>query len=241
MSMGLAMSQVQRIEGLCNFLEHPGIREAAERHVPVTMPRDVGALGFDRPLWLGLGIVGVWAALDAYAERYLNLEPQQCAKCGRKCLSSRYGVAGVGQAFSQPLDEIEDLRHLFAHNFAGVADDEYLQKKRHILRRHTPLNCHRGLVSAEVMSRSKSAIFATTAAVRWTSSRRSGNSTCRIDPVGFAGCAQGAESQLSCGVSRTFAHCARPNRANIREPDPTMILRSEPFRSPRGVSRGRTT
>jgi hypothetical protein len=77
------MSQVQRIEGLCNFLEHPGIREAAEKHVFVTMPRDVGALGFDRPLWLGLGIVGVWAALDAYAERYLNLVPQPCAKCGR--------------------------------------------------------------------------------------------------------------------------------------------------------------
>jgi len=33
----------------------------------------------------------------------------------------------------QSLAELEDLRHLYAHNYAGEADDEYFRKTRHVL------------------------------------------------------------------------------------------------------------
>src|SRR5437867_9356975 len=92
MSIGLALSQVQRIEGLCDFLDHPGVQQAVERNVPFTMPRTVGALGFDIPIWVGLGIVGLWAALDAYAER--TLADQRCGVCRRSCLEARYRPTG---------------------------------------------------------------------------------------------------------------------------------------------------
>jgi hypothetical protein len=92
MSIGLALSQVQRIEGLCNFLEHPGIQEAADKHVPVAMPTTVGGLGFDIPIWIGLGVVGLWAALDAYAERTF-VNKKKCGVCGSRCLEAQYWTA----------------------------------------------------------------------------------------------------------------------------------------------------
>ncbi len=37
---------------------------------PVTLPHDpVGAAGLDPRVWYGLGLVGVWAAIDAFRER----------------------------------------------------------------------------------------------------------------------------------------------------------------------------
>jgi hypothetical protein len=39
------------------------------RSVPVSMPPSVGNMGFDVSLWLGLGLVGLWSALDAFAEK----------------------------------------------------------------------------------------------------------------------------------------------------------------------------
>ena len=62
-----AIGVVDRVEMMCNFLETQAVRDAVAAAVPVTMPRAPGALGFDIPLWVGLGCVGLWAALDAFA------------------------------------------------------------------------------------------------------------------------------------------------------------------------------
>jgi hypothetical protein len=49
---------------------------------------------------------------------------------------------------SQSLQELEDLRHLYAHNYAGEVDDEYFSpsRPRHILKRGVPaqLTCGAG-------------------------------------------------------------------------------------------------
>ena len=37
------------------------------------------------------------------------------------------------------LEELEDVRHLYAHNFAGEADDEYFGRKRHVLKSGVPV------------------------------------------------------------------------------------------------------
>ena len=70
-------------------------------------------------LWVGLGIVGVWAALDAFGEAR--------------------GLSGGGlyprfQTRVTPrqiviLRELDDLRNLLAHNIAGVASGEFFLKK----------------------------------------------------------------------------------------------------------------
>jgi hypothetical protein len=63
MNPAQALQQVRRIEQMCDFFESSLIEDALDRSIPVTMPRAPGALGFDIPLWVGLGIVGLWAAL----------------------------------------------------------------------------------------------------------------------------------------------------------------------------------
>jgi hypothetical protein len=135
-----ALHQVQRIAQLCDFINHPAT-DAALDHVPVTMPRAVGALGFDVGLWVGLGIVGLWAALDAFAERADPVPTKGCPLCNRgSCIAHRLAKYAPAEAAS--LSELDDLRHLYAHNFAGQADDHYLKRQRHVLR---PGN--RGLLS----------------------------------------------------------------------------------------------
>jgi hypothetical protein len=39
----------------------------------------------------------------------------------------------------QTLEELEDIRHLYAHNFAGEADDEYFARRRHVLKSGFPV------------------------------------------------------------------------------------------------------
>jgi hypothetical protein len=63
-----AIDVCQRIGMMHDFIETIQ-KDAAEKYVPVSMPPSVGSLGFDTPLWVGLGIVGLWAALDGFAER----------------------------------------------------------------------------------------------------------------------------------------------------------------------------
>lgn len=128
----IASSQVARIAGLCNFLDHPAM-QAALNQIPVTMPRDVGAFGFETRLWVGLGMVGLWSALDAFAER-VPVQSSRCTVCGGKCLPSRLTSTGkIDPAFQAPLNELEDVRNLFAHNFAGQADALYFNRARHVL------------------------------------------------------------------------------------------------------------
>jgi hypothetical protein len=125
---------------MCDFFENAAIRAAIEQAVPVTMPRAPGAL-VDVSLWVGLGMVGLWAALDGFFERAALPEPQ-CKTCGRRCLPARFGPHTHGNE-ALGLAELEDLRHLFAHNYGGEADDEYFgtntPRRRHVLARGTSL------------------------------------------------------------------------------------------------------
>jgi hypothetical protein len=138
-----ALNVVKRVVEMCDFIEQPAIRKAiAQEIVPVTMPPVVDAL-VDISVWVGLGTVGLWAALDAFAERAC-LKGPKCPTCKSKlCISTRYACQGrVGQRLKE-LDELEDLRHLYAHNYAGDADDQYFHRTRHVLQRgvNTRLTC----------------------------------------------------------------------------------------------------
>ena len=101
----------------------------------------VGSLGFDAPIWVGLGIVGLWAALDAFAER-AKLNRIKCAICEGKCIPSTFAGYTQGNE-GQALQELENLRHLYAHNYAGDADQKYFERKRHVIKFGvvTPLTC----------------------------------------------------------------------------------------------------
>jgi hypothetical protein len=127
----LAINLVKRIEMMCDFGENPIIIQAIENGIPVTMPRLPGALGFDIPLWVGLGTVGLWGALDAFSER-AGLRRNKCTVCERVCVLGRFGAYAEGNEKSI-LGELDDFRHLYAHNFAGEADTTYFNKKRHVL------------------------------------------------------------------------------------------------------------
>jgi hypothetical protein len=127
-----ALDQVKRIVELCDFIEHPATREAIEQKiVPAPMPRVRNAV-VDMSVWVGLGIVGLWAALDAFAER---------AELNGSFREWFRGQANEGQS----LMELEDIRHLHAHNYAGEADEEYFNSKyrRHVLKsgKVTQLTC----------------------------------------------------------------------------------------------------
>jgi hypothetical protein len=130
-----ALRVAEQVVKMCDFLEHSIITVAINNGVPVSMPRTPGALGFNIPLWVGLGTVGLWAALDAFAKR-AGLTKTQCGSCkSRNCIRSRFAQYVQGNE-GQVLGELEDLRHLYAHNYAGEADDAYFDhKQRHVLER----------------------------------------------------------------------------------------------------------
>ena len=133
--LSLAASQIQRIASLCDFLENPHLVAAAYAASPVTMPPTVGSMGFDEPLWIGLGMVGLWAALDAFIERS-KPRSSKCSVCKRTgCLAGRLVHHGLvtQPSLLRPFEELEDMRHLFAHNFSGYADAAYKLKDRHVL------------------------------------------------------------------------------------------------------------
>ena len=58
------------------------------------------------------------------------------------CISPRLNRYTQGNE-GQSLNELEDLRHLYAHNYAGEAGAEYFKHKRHVLVRDvtTLLTC----------------------------------------------------------------------------------------------------
>jgi hypothetical protein len=128
-----ALDVIKRVEMMCDFLKNPIITQAIENGVPVTMPRLPGALGFDIPLWVGLGMVGIWASLDAFAER-AGLPGAICETCqGRTCIRARFDNRLQDDEERSSFAEIEDIRHLYAHNFAGHADEQYFWRPRHVL------------------------------------------------------------------------------------------------------------
>jgi hypothetical protein len=126
-----AITTIKRIEMLCDFIENQDVRKSIQALIPVTMPSKPGSLGFDIPQWAGLGTVGIWAALDAYAER-ADLPRDRCPICGRtSCISKRFENYTRDDE-SDSIAELEDIRHLYAHNFGGDADAEYFRRDRHI-------------------------------------------------------------------------------------------------------------
>jgi hypothetical protein len=130
-----ALRVAEQVVKMCDFLGNPIISAAIDNGVPVSMPRAPGALGFNIPLWVGLGTVGLWAALDAFAKR-AGLPKTQCGFCKSwNCIPARFAQHVQGNE-GQALGELEDLRHLYAHNYAGEADDAYFDhKRRHVLER----------------------------------------------------------------------------------------------------------
>jgi len=75
-----ALDVVKRIVEMCNFIEDPAIQEAVKtKMVPVSMPSDVNSV-LKISVWVGLGTVGLWAALDAFAERR-GLKNKKCPIC----------------------------------------------------------------------------------------------------------------------------------------------------------------
>jgi hypothetical protein len=123
-----ALDVVRRIVEMCNFIEDPAIQEAVTTKMvpPGSMPSDVNSV-LKISNWVGLGTVGLWAALDAFAERAsLNGPPFPTQF---RCQDNE----------EQSLKELDDIRHLYAHNYAGEADDEYFNhRRRYVLRRGTP-------------------------------------------------------------------------------------------------------
>jgi hypothetical protein len=110
---GNAINQLTKLESFANV-------EDNLKEPPVCMPQDRRrAAGIDPDLWYGLGIVGVWAAIDAFGER----------KTGKHGQLQRF-KNGVAAGQGKILSELDDLRSLFAHNFAGVADHKYLTHSR---------------------------------------------------------------------------------------------------------------
>jgi hypothetical protein len=128
-----AINVMQRVEQLCDFIEHPAVR-AALLQVPVTMPQRFGSLGFDPGVWVGLGLVGLWAALDAHSERAELTDIDKCPVCGSRCVPARFIKYCEGNEHLS-LTELDDLRHLYAHNYVGAADDRYFDQEhpRHVL------------------------------------------------------------------------------------------------------------
>ena len=115
-----ALELVNRVVELCKFIEHPAIQEAVTtKMVPVSMPPDPNSL-LKISNWVGLGMVGLWAALDAFAERAGLKGPYP----------TRFRCQGTEE---QSLKELDDIRNLYAHNYAGVADAEYFKRPRRVL------------------------------------------------------------------------------------------------------------
>ena len=115
---------------MCEFIEHPDVQNTiTTKMVPVSMPPDINAL-VKISVWVGLGIVGLWAALDAFAER---------AEL-KGAFPERFRCQGNE---GQSLMELGDIRNLYAHNYAGEADEEYFNRPRYVLKRGkvTQLTC----------------------------------------------------------------------------------------------------
>jgi len=112
---GRALGMVRRVEQMCDFIEHPAIKAAAAGATPVTMPPEVGALGFDIPFWAGFGTVGLWAALDAFSER-AGLGGGTCDTCKRNC-SLRPSLPVAGPVCRQSISDswLGNLRECLAH------------------------------------------------------------------------------------------------------------------------------
>ena len=79
---------------MCDFIENPAIQEAVKtKMVPVSMPSGVNSV-LKISVWVGLGTVGLWAALDAFAER---------ASLNKDITWLRVDRGGVGDVVLRPV------------------------------------------------------------------------------------------------------------------------------------------
>ena len=127
-----SLDVVKRVVEMCDFIENPAIQETVRNKiVPVSMVSDINSV-LKISVCVGLGIVGLWASLDAFAER-TNLT-KWCPTCrGEKnCVWARFEPYASGDE-GEVLKELQDLRHLYAHNYAGEADSKYFSRSRHVL------------------------------------------------------------------------------------------------------------
>jgi hypothetical protein len=127
-----AIDVVKRVVEMCDFIENEHIQETVmTKMVPVSMPPDVNSV-VKISVWTGLGMVGLWAALDAFNERAGLTGP----------FPTRLRCQGNEE---QSLKELDDIRHLYARNYAGEADDKYFDGRhsRYVLQRDVPttLSC----------------------------------------------------------------------------------------------------
>jgi len=122
----LALDVVSRVVEMCNFIEHPAIQKTVKTKMvpPGSMPSDLNSI-LKIQNWVGLGMVGLWASLDAFAER--------------KGLTGSYPTKFCCQGTeAQSLNELDDIRNLYAHNYAGEADAKYFNRTRRVLCCGTP-------------------------------------------------------------------------------------------------------
>lgn len=127
-----AIDAATRISWLADFIEKPEIQATIQSLIPHTgLTRDPGALGFDVPLWVGLGMVGLWASLDAFGDR-AELPRKECEICKRRCVRARF-LRYLQENEAVIFGELDDIRNLYAHNFVGQADAEYFARTRHVL------------------------------------------------------------------------------------------------------------
>jgi hypothetical protein len=134
-----ALDAVQHILEMCDIykdLRADIVLVTGEKALPLLRkPLEVNLVG-PPPVWIGLGTVGLWAALDAFGER-AELSRSRCPICNRHCIWKRFS-GHTRNSEGQSLKEFEDLRHLYAHHYAGNADDQYFRRPRHILRYSVP-------------------------------------------------------------------------------------------------------
>jgi hypothetical protein len=137
-----ALDAVEYVLEMCDVFRDPVLqvvtREGSWVPVPTAHP-EIHLSGI--PVWVGFGTVALWAALDAFAER-AELAKSKCPICDRYCIWRRFS-GHARDSEGQSLKELEDLRHLYAHNYAGDADAQYFRRPRHILQSSVPkqLSC----------------------------------------------------------------------------------------------------
>ena len=121
-----AFTQVTQIDTFCAFCARLPLP-------PVTMPPDaVRAAGLDPDIWHGLGIVGLWAALDAFTERG-HQRPSGTRLVD--WLTCDAHVPHLPSDLAKAVRELDDMRNLYAHNFGGLADDVYFARQRNVFKR----------------------------------------------------------------------------------------------------------
>jgi hypothetical protein len=118
-----ALTQVEHINTFCDFSDRLPPPPAG---IP---PDPLRAAGLDPDIiWHGLGIVGLWAALDAFTER----RQQQQRPSGTGWAD--WLTSSLPSHLADAVRELDDMRHLYAHNFGGVADAKYFQRPRNVFK-----------------------------------------------------------------------------------------------------------